>query len=118
MGNFAEVSNIVLGLLSLLALISGFLILEYQVIFWIAGGSLLIFAVIGYYVSDNREKINKLYSKFNKIEETLNVYNRLNKIELSLEKMSKKAQINLIEIIKWGLAIIIIWAFIKAITNS
>lgn len=117
MSNFTEISNIVLGLLSLFALLSGFLIEDYQILFWIAGFALLIFAVIGYYVSDNRDKINRLYSKFNKIEESLNVYNRLNRIELNLEKMSKKAQINIIEIIKWGLALIIIYAFLRAILN-
>ena len=81
-----ETFNIILGIISLLALISGFLIEEYRLYFWISGAVLLIFVIIGYYVADNRSKIDTLNNKFKKIEESLNIYDRLNKIELRLKK--------------------------------
>ena len=87
---------------------------EYQVLFWSVGSALLIVVVLGYYVFDNRNKLNFLVNKFGKIEESLNIYDRLTKLEMNMSKM-KKAQINLLDIIKLGLAAILIYAFIKAI---
>ncbi len=46
---------------------------------------------MGYYVFDNRDKISKLYNKFNKIEESLNIYNRLNKLELEVFNDKKRS---------------------------
>jgi len=109
-----KILNIVFGILSLLALISGFLIKDYRMIFWISGLSLLILVTISYYVMDNRTKLLTINKKVKKMEESLNVYDRLAKLE---NKVFKRGQINLMDIIKIGLAIIIIWAFIQAIKS-
>ncbi|MAH03536.1 hypothetical protein CMI39_01985 [Candidatus Pacearchaeota archaeon] len=114
MKQFPQIFNILFGVISVLAIVSGFLIEEYQLPFWVFGMSLLIFVVLGYYVFDSRTKLNLLINKFKKIEESLNIYDRLNKLEL---KMKKRGQINLIEIIKIGLAIILIIVFFKAIMS-
>lgn len=111
----SQVLNIILGIFSLLAIISGFLIKEYQIPFWLFGCALLIFIVIGHYALDNRNRLNLLSNKFRKIEESLNIYNRLNKLELAIDGKMKRGQINLIDIIKVGLAIILIIVFVKAI---
>jgi len=59
--------------------------------------------------------------KFHKIEESLNIYDRLNKLELKIDNMlnKKRGQINieLIDIIKIGIAIILIIIFIQAIRS-
>lgn len=112
-----NISNLVFGVLSVLAIISGFLIKEYQILFWSVGSALLIVVALGYSVMDNKSKIEVLNTKFKKIEESLNIYNRLNNIELTLNKMNKKGQINLLDIIKIGLAIILIYAFINVLSS-
>lgn len=112
-----NIFNIILGSLSVLAIISGFLIEKYQILFWSIGSALLIVVVLSYYVFDNRNKIIFLSNKFKKIEESLNIYNRLNKIEIELGKMRKNGQINLMDIIKIGLAILLIWVFVQAISS-
>ena len=117
MDNLFNIGNIILGGISVLAIISGFLIKPYQIIFWVGGLALLIVVGFSSYVFDNRNRIFYLETKFKKIEETLNIYNRLNKLELKMDKMSKKGQINIIDIIKIGLALILIYAFIKALTS-
>ncbi len=86
---FSEVFNIVLGLLSIVGIISGFFIEKFRIIFWIISGTLLIFVVIGYYVADNRNRIFVLSDKFKKIEESLNIYDRLNRLEVKLENGKK-----------------------------
>ena len=80
--NVRDLFNLLLGVLSFFAIISGFFIKEYQVLFWSVGSALLIVVVLGYQVLDNRNKIKVLCDKFKKIEESLNIYNRLNKLEL------------------------------------
>ena len=112
----SQVLNIILGAVSLLALISGFLIPEYQIPFWSIGSALLIVVVLSYYVADNRRKISNLINSFNKIEQSLNIYNRLNKLELKIKKM-KRGQIDLLDIIKIGIAIILFIVFYNAIKS-
>ncbi len=80
-----DIFNIILGMLSVLALISGFFVEKYNLLFWIVGGNLLALVVISYYIFDNRERILFLHNKFNKIAESLNIYNRLNKLELAIQ---------------------------------
>ena len=118
MGNFSDIFNLLLGLLSVGSLFYGYINEESRVLFWIFGIALLIFTLSGYYIFDNKNKVDSLINKFKKIEESLNIYDRLNKLELRLDKMSKKGQVNLLEVIKWILALILIWAFLKAITGS
>lgn len=110
----SQIFNIFLGVLSALAIISGFIIKEYQVLFWSVGIALLVVVSFSYYVFDNYNKIKILNNKFKKIEESLNIYERLNKLEL---KMKKRGQINLIDIIKIGLAILLIMVFYQAIKS-
>ena len=112
----SEVLNIVFGTLSIFGIISGFLIEEFRLVLWVISFPLLILVVIMYYVADNRKKIMFILDKFRKIEETLNIYNRLNKLELAM-KMRKKGDIDLLDIIKIGLAILLIYIFIKAILS-
>jgi len=112
-----DVLNIIFGIISLLSIISGFLIKEFQVLLWSVGFASLVIVVLGYYTMKNHDRINNLSKKFKKIEETLNIYDRLNKIEVRLDKMNKKGQINLIDIIKIGFAIILIWAFVQVISS-
>lgn len=119
MGTYNEILNYIFGLISVLSIVFGFFFKNYQTWFWTFGAALLIFVFIGYFVVDHNKKISKLETKFSKIEESLNIYDRLNKLELRLDNMSKRGQaINLIEVIKWGLAAIIIYVFLKAILNS
>lgn len=84
--NLRDLFNLLLGILSFFAIISGFFIDKYQVLFWSVGSALLIVVVLGYQVFDNRNNIRILDTKFKKIEESLNIYERLNKLELRLEK--------------------------------
>ncbi|MBU2504068.1 MAG: hypothetical protein KJ879_03405 [Nanoarchaeota archaeon] len=83
---FSDVINIFFGILSFFAIVSGFLVEEYRVLFWSVGSALLIVVLLGYYIFDSRNKINFLINRFNKIEESLNIYNRLNKLELEVFK--------------------------------
>ena len=62
----SEIVNIVLGILSIAGLVSGFFIEEYRITFWIVSIALLIFVVIGYYVADNRTRIFSFTSKIKK----------------------------------------------------
>jgi hypothetical protein len=112
-----NIFNFLLGFLSILAIISGFLIKEYQVLFWSVGSALLIVVALGYSVMENKNKIEILTNRFKNIEKSLNIYDRLNKIELTLEKMNKNGSINLLDIIKIGLAIILIYAFINVFSS-
>jgi len=121
MGSLSDVLNIIFGILSLLALISGYFIEKYQLVLWIFGLALLILVIISYYVFDSRNKVNELSTKFKKIEESLNIYDRLNKLEIKVDNMISKKRgelkIELIDIIKIGLAIILIIVFIQAIKS-
>jgi len=121
MGSLSDVLNIIFGILSLLALISGYFIEKYQLVLWIFGLALLILVIISYYVFDSRNKVNELSTKFKKIEESLNIYDRLNKLEIKVDNMVSKKRgelkIELIDIIKIGLAIILIIVFIQAIKS-
>ena len=114
----SDIFNLCLGILSIIGILSGFFIPSFRLVFWIVSITLLIFVVIGYYVADNRRQISIVCNKINKIEESLNIYDRLNKLELAI-KMKKRGQINLdlLDIIKIGLAIILIIVFIKAILS-
>ena len=90
MGSLSDVLNIIFGILSLLALISGYFIEKYQLVLWIFGLALLILVIISYYVFDSRNKVNELSTKFKKIEESLNIYDRLNKLEIKVDNMISK----------------------------
>ena len=90
----SQVLNIVFGALSILAIISGLILKEYQILFWSIGVALLIVVSFSYYVFDNRDKILFLYNKFKKIEESLNIYERLNKLELKM--VENLVKVNLI----------------------
>lgn len=111
----SEIVNIILGILSIAGLVSGFFIEEYRITFWIVSIALLIFVVIGYYVANNRDRIFSLTSKIKRIEESLNIYDRLNRLENKV--FMKKGQVNLLEIIKWILAAILIYVFIEVIKS-
>jgi len=114
-----DITNIIFGLLSILSIISGFINEDYRPFFWSFGASLLVVIGVIFYFGDIKKRINFLYNKFSKIEESLNIYDRLNKLEVGLASMKKKGQaINLLEIIKWLLAIVIIYAFIKLILSN
>ena len=112
----SDIFNLILGGLSILGIITGFFLEQFRIIFWVISITLLIFVVIGYYVADNRYKIIVLSSKMKKIEESLNIYDRLNKLELMM-KMRKRGEIDLLDIIKIGLAVLMIYVFIKAILS-
>ena len=112
----SDIFNLILGGLSILGIITGFFLEQFRIIFWVISITLLIFVVIGYYVADNRYKIIVLSSKMKKIEESLNIYDRLNKLELMM-KMRKRGEIDLLDIIKIGLAVLLIYVFIKAILS-
>lgn len=111
-----EFWNIFLGILSFLAIISGFFTEEYKVLFWSVGSALLIVVALGYQVFDNKITISILINKFKKIEESLNIYDRLNKLELKMK--NKRGQINIIDIIKIGLALILLYAFYKVLVST
>ena len=81
----AELFNLVLGVLSILGIISGYLIEDLRLVFWTVSIPLLIFVVIGYYVIDNRNKLFAISNKMKKIEESLNIYDRLSKLELKVK---------------------------------
>ncbi|MBI2628778.1 hypothetical protein HYW74_01710 [Candidatus Pacearchaeota archaeon] len=121
MEKLSDPLNIILGIISLLSIISGYFIKEYQVIFWTFGLSLLVLVVISYYVVENNRRVSDLSFKFKKIEESLNIYDRLNNLEIKMGNMikAKKGQfrLDLMDIIKIGIAIILIWAFIQAIKS-
>jgi hypothetical protein len=121
MGSLSDLLNIIFGILSLLALISGYFVKEYQIALWTFGLALLILVIVSYYVFDSRNKVNELSIKFKKIEESLNIYDRLNKLEIKIENMVNKKRgelkIELIDIIKIGIAIILIIVFIQAIKS-
>ncbi len=87
---YSEAFNLVLGVLSILGLISGFVIEEYRIVFWLISVPLLIFVVIGYYVSDNRDRIFDLNKRLKKLEESLNIMERLNKLELESKYGKRK----------------------------
>lgn len=86
MNQYSQILNIFVGALSVLAIISGFLIEEYQIAFWSIGSALLIVVALSAQVIENRNKVNFVMGKFKKIEESLNIYNRLNKLELKIGK--------------------------------
>ena len=85
----SQITNILLGFLSLLSIISGFLVEEYKFLFWSVGSALAVVVVLGVYVFEDHRKIIFLINKFQKIEESLNIYNRLNKLELRVNKNVK-----------------------------
>lgn len=108
--------NLILGALSFIGIVTGFLVTELQILLWSLSSAILIVLVLGYYVMRNSSELVIMKNKFKKIEESLNIYDRLNKLEI---KMNKRGQsINLIELIKWILAILLILALLEAITNS
>ena len=113
----SQISNLIFGTLSVLSIISGFLLKDYQYLFWIGGAFLLVITTLSYYIFDTRNKLIFVINKFKKVEETLNIYNRLNRLELRMNKRNKNAQVNIIDIIKIGLALILIYAFIQAIKS-
>jgi len=109
--------NFFLGVLSFLAIISGFFIEEYKILFWSVGSALLIGVGLGYRVFENYKNLQYLLIRFKKIEESLNIYNRLNKLEHKMEFVNKRGQFNIMDFIKIGLALILIYAFIMALLS-
>jgi hypothetical protein len=75
----SDVFNVVLGVLSVLGIISGFLLEEFRLILWVVSIPVLVFIVMVYFIVDNRNKIIFLSNKFKRIEESLNIYDRLSK---------------------------------------
>ncbi len=81
-----NVSNFIFGGISILAIISGFIVKDYQVLFWTIGVVLLVVVILGQYVFDHENRINYLLKKLKIIEESLNTHERLNKLELKVFK--------------------------------
>lgn len=109
-----EILNIFLGTMSILGILAGFIIKEYQILFWSISLAVLTIIIVGYYITGLEKKINFFTTKFKRIEESLNIYNRLNKLEL---KMQKKGEINLLDLLKIVAAILLAIVFYNAIKS-
>lgn len=114
---FSDFFNIILGVFSVLGIISGFLIEEFRLTFWAISIVVLSVVVIISYLAENKKSINFLFNKMNKMEESLNIYERLNKLEIAM-KMKKKGEMDLLDIVKILLALLLIYVLYIAIKSQ